>query len=124
MNWKAAWLVILVFVLGLALGGLSMRLAADRFWAGPHGPRDPARILQELTLELSLTPEQQKQLSTVLEDTKRKFDAIHEQYRPQIEQVRQGGRQRIRAILTKEQLAKFEARLQRLDEERKKRVGH
>ncbi len=124
MNRKAAWLVILVFLLGLALGGLSMHLAAKRFWAGPPGPKDSARILQEMTRDLSLTPEQQKQLAAIVEDTKAKYHAIYEQYRPQIEQVRQEGRQRIRAILTKDQQAKFEARLERMDQERKKRTGH
>lgn len=123
MNRKAALLVILVFALGLALGGMSMRLAADRFRMGHPGPKDPARAVEELTRELDLMPEQQKQLKTILEETRAKFHAIYEQFQPQMEEVRQQGRKNVRAILTKEQLPKFEAWLERHDAERKKRSG-
>lgn len=121
MNRKAVFLVVVVFVLGLALGGLSMHLAADRF--GEHPRKGSSRMVEELTRELSLTAEQQKQLAATLEETKTKFQAIYEPIRPQIEQARQEGRQKIRAFLTSEQLPKFETYLHKLDEERKKKNG-
>ena len=121
MNRKAAFLVIVVFVLGLALGGLSMHLAADRFGNGRGVRKDTPQVVEELTRVLVLTPDQQKQVTTILEDTRAKYQAIYEQYRPQMEQARQQGRQNIRAILTAEQLHKFEAHLQKIDEARKKR---
>jgi len=124
MNRKAALLVILVFVLGLALGALGMHLATSRIWAGPPRPKDPARVVHELTRELGLTPDQQKQLSAIVEETRAKYHAIYEECRPRMDEARQQGRQKIRGILTPEQLVKFEARLQRLDEERKARGGH
>jgi len=46
--------------------------------------------------------------------------AIHDQSDAQIEQLRQKGREQIRAILTTEQKPKFEEFLQKLDEERKR----
>lgn len=123
MNRKAAVLVVVVFILGLALGSLTLHVAADRLGAGKGGRKDPARVVEELTRELNLTADQQKGLAAILEETKAKYHAIYEQYRPQIEQARQQGRQNIRAILSPEQLPKFEAWLQRLDEQRK-RKGH
>lgn len=119
MNRKAAFLVAVVFVLGLALGGLSTHLAADRL-GGNHGKKS---WTEELTRELNLTPDQQAQLKTILDETRGKFEAIYEQYRPQMDQARREGRQKIRGILSPEQLPKFEAFLQRVDEARKKKNG-
>jgi len=123
MNRKAVFLVVVVFVLGLALGGLSMYVAADHFGVGSGGRRGPQRMVAQLTGELNLTAEQQQKLTATLEDTRSRYQAVYEQYRPQIEQIRQEGRQKIRAFLTAEQLPKFEAYLQRIDEARKKRNG-
>jgi len=123
MNRKAVLLVAMVFVLGLVLGGLSTHLAANRFGKDRSARKDSARLVQELTQELNLTPDQQQQLGRILEETKGQYQAIYEQYRSQREQARQQGREKIRAILTAEQLPKFEARLQRIDEARKKRNG-
>ena len=119
MNRKAAFFVVVVFVLGLALGGLSMHLAADRFGMG----REKKSWSVELTRELNLTPEQQTQLGGILEETRGKYNAIYDQYKPQLEQARQQGRQKIRGILTAEQLPKFEVWLQRVDEARRKKNG-
>ena len=121
MNRKAVFLVVVVFVLGLALGGLSTHLAADRLANG--GKKSPSRMVEELTHELNLAPDQQKQLESTLEETRAKFDSIYEQIRPQMDQARREGRQKIRAFLTPEQLPKFEAYLQKLDEARRKKNG-
>jgi Spy/CpxP family protein refolding chaperone len=124
MNRKAVLLVAVVFVLGLILGGLSTHLAADRLGVGHQkGGRDSSRTVEELTREMNLTPDQQKQLAATLDETRGKYQAIYEQYRPQIEQVRREGRQKIRSFLTEEQLPKFEAWLQRIDEARRKKNG-
>jgi Spy/CpxP family protein refolding chaperone len=101
----------------------------DRVWGSysegkrghERGHFDPARIVEQLTHELALTPEQQRELGSILEETKTKHQAVYDQVRPQFEQVRQEGRARIRSILTPEQLPKFEEWLRRLDEARKKR---
>lgn len=123
MNRKAAFLVVVVFVFGLALGGLSMHLAADRFGVGHAPKKDGSRTVDELTTQLNLSPEQREQLRAVLAETRGKYQAIYEQYRPQMELARQQGRQNIRAILTPEQLPKFEAWLARIDESRRKKNG-
>ncbi|MCL6481984.1 MAG: hypothetical protein K6U02_09670 [Firmicutes bacterium] len=135
MHRKATVLVAAVFVLGLALGALSMHLAAERYWAD-HGPRkeyrdrgrDPQgermRLVEQLTRELALSPEQQQQLEQVLVETSARYDAIYEEMRPRLRQVREEGRNRIREFLTPEQREKFEAWLHKIDEERRKRECH
>ncbi len=124
MSKRAILLVVVVFVLGLAFGGLSIHVAADRGWTGHHGPRGgsgKARLMDQLTRELELSAEQQNQLQAVLDQTRQRYQSIYEQIRPQMEQARLRGRENIRKLLTAEQLPKFEALVQRMDEERKKR---
>jgi len=120
MNRRAVFLVVVVFLLGLVLGGLAVYLRPEPFGLA-YGRRGPGRIVEELTRELNLTQEQQQKLTATLEETRSRYDAIYQLYRPQIEQARQEGRQKIRGFLTAEQLPKFEAYLQRIDEARKKR---
>jgi hypothetical protein len=125
-NWKAVGLLVVVFVLGLALGGVGTHAYFERVraQADSHGRSDHAKIFDDLTRELDLTADQQKQLSTILEENRARFQAIYEQVRPQYDAARVQGRDRIRAILTAEQRPKFEDFLRRLDEQRKNRSTH
>jgi Spy/CpxP family protein refolding chaperone len=115
---KAIGLVVLVFLLGIAIGGLG-----THFWGGRvfGGRGDHPRIVEGLTRELGLTPDQKKQLESIIEDTRTKFQTIYEQERPLYDQARKDGRDRIRAILTPEQRPKFEEFVRRLDEDRRRR---
>lgn len=118
---KAAGLVVLVFLLGIAIGALGMHYWGERVWGAQAARSGRTKIVEDLTRDVGLTPDQKKQVEAIVDDTRAKFDAIHEQERPQYDQARHDGRSRIRAILTPEQLPKFEDFLRRLDEERKKR---
>jgi Spy/CpxP family protein refolding chaperone len=119
---EAAILVLVVFVLGVLLGGLGNHLWGERVWGrqNPPGPMSRGQIVSELTGELQLTPNQQQQLGAIVDDTKAKIRAAYAPADAQREQLRQQGRARIRAILTPEQLPKFEAFMARIDEQRKK----
>ncbi len=124
-NRRALVLVLVVFVLGIALGALGMYVAGARVWgARPQGQsyrEKRARMVEQLTHDLSLTPDQRQQLEAILADMGAKYQALREQIAPQTAQVQQQGREQIRAILTPEQKPKFEGFMRRLDEERKKR---
>jgi hypothetical protein len=119
---EAAMLVLVVFVLGVLLGGLGNHLWGERVWGRQTPPAPPSRtqIVSELTHELQLTPDQQQQLGAIVDDTKAKIRAAYAPADAQRDQLRQQGRARIRAILTPEQLPKFEAFMARIDEQRKK----
>ncbi len=119
---EAAVLVLVVFVLGALLGGLGNHLWGERVWGrqNPPGPPSRVQIVGELTRELQLTPDQQQQLSAIVDDTKAKIRAAYAPADAQRDQLRQQGRARIRAILTPEQLPKFETFMARIDEQRKK----
>jgi len=125
-NRRAIALVLLVFVLGIALGAVGTYVVAGRRVAGAPGQGSShkerrARLVEQLTHELNLTADQQKQLEAILTDMQGKYRALRDQIAPQSEQIRQQGREQIRGILTPDQKPKFEDFLRRLDKEHKRR---
>jgi Spy/CpxP family protein refolding chaperone len=83
-------------------------------------PERRAKRVAEFTKELSLTPQQSQQLDAILMQRHAETKAIHDQTDAQLDAVRQKGRAQVRAILTPDQLPKFEEFLKRMDEERKR----
>lgn len=123
---KAALWVGAVFVLGAALGGMLGYLTAYHSASAANQPLSEterrAHRVEQITRELSLTPAQSQQLDSILKERHAESKAIHDQTDLQIDQVRQKGREQIRAILTPEQKPKFEEFLKRMDEERKRKA--
>ena len=121
---KAAFWVGVVFLLGAALGGVLGYLSGHRIASAANPPlAEPERRahrVDQLTRELSLTPEQRQQVDAILMQRHAESKTIHDQADAQIDQVHQKGRQQIREILTPDQKPKFEDFLKRLDEERKR----
>jgi Spy/CpxP family protein refolding chaperone len=121
---KAALWVGVVFLLGAALGGVLGYLFAHRpvNAANPplSEPERRARRVEELTRELTLTPQQAQRVDAILLQRHTETKAIHDQTEAQLDAVRQKGRAQVRAILTPEQLPKFEEFLKQMDEERKR----
>jgi Spy/CpxP family protein refolding chaperone len=118
-NRKAIALIVLVFVLGVALGAVGHTFF-DRHVLGAR-PQTPPRGVARLTKELNLTPDQQKQIGEILADMQHRFDALHQQMSPQFDQIREQGHDQIRQILTPEQRPKFEDLLKQFAEDRRHR---
>jgi Spy/CpxP family protein refolding chaperone len=115
---EATLLVVVVFLLGVLLGGLATHIWGGHIWAAraPLSHRD--QVISDLTRELDLTPQQKQQVTAVID---KKMADIHDLYaplEPQREQIREKGRDQIRAVLTPEQNAKFDAFLKKLDDQR------
>lgn len=121
---KASFWLALVFVLGVALGGvLGYAFAHRSYAAGPTQPTAEQRRMQrreQLVQEVGLTEEQQKQVTAILDEAQVSYKSIHAVSDPQVDAVRQKSRDKIRQILTPEQKPKFEDFIHRLDEERKR----
>jgi|SRR5947207_4082114 len=120
---KAALWVGAVFLLGAALGGVLGYVFAHQVSAQnpPLGePERRAHRVAELTRDLSLTPQQAQQVDAILLQRHTEAKAIHDQSDAQLTAVREKGRAQLRAILTPDQMPKFEAFLKRMDEERKR----
>jgi Spy/CpxP family protein refolding chaperone len=121
---EAAILFLVVFLLGVVFGGLGSHLWGGRVWGEQPAPVNtrPTRneVIAQCTHELQLTPDQQKQLGAIIDDTRGKWSALYAPLDPQREQIRQDSRAHIRAILTPEQQVKFDDFMRRIDEQRKK----
>lgn len=104
---EAGLLVLVVFVLGLLVGGVANHLWGARVWSsqGPpprgmgHQPPPP------MSQVLGLSPDQQKQWDTIFHDSHPQFEALDAQRNDLHLQVRA----KIRAVLTPEQQVKFDA---------------
>ena len=121
---KAALWVGVVFLLGAALGGVLGFTFAHRPVNAANPPlsepeRRAARV-QDLTKRLALTPAQAQQVDTILMQRHAETKAIRDQSDAQLDAVRQKGRGEVRALLTPEQLPKFEEFLRQMDEQRKR----
>lgn len=122
----ALLLVIAVFVLGIAVGALGMYAERNRvLGATPaHQPLTfaefRAKRVADLTQQLSLSPDQSKQLDAVLLQMHGQLSTIHDQENSQREQVSKQGRDQIRAFLKPDQTSKFNDFLQKMDEQRQK----
>jgi len=114
--------VAVVFVLGVLLGGLGNHLWGERVWGmrTTSARSNHRQVIEELTEELALTSEQQKQIVAISDETRATWKALYTPLDPQREQIRLRGRERIRALLTPEQQPKFDEHFRRLDEQRKK----
>jgi Spy/CpxP family protein refolding chaperone len=129
---EAAVLVFVVFVLGILLGGVGSHLWDERV-EGQVQAQTAAQLnlkptrderVNDLTQRLQLTPEQQKQVGAVFDDTLSKWKALYTPLDAEHEQIRQQGRANIRAILTPDQQLKFDDFLKQLDEQRKKEASN
>ncbi|HXY23448.1 MAG TPA: hypothetical protein VEI73_02280 [Candidatus Acidoferrum sp.] len=125
---KAAVWVGIVFLLGLAVGGMAgygyERWSVSAARVPRSEPERRAQRVEQLTRELSLTLDQAKQLDGILLQRHAEVQAVRDQADAQAEQIRQKGRDQVRAILTPEQKPKFEDFLRKLDEERKRNAQH
>jgi Spy/CpxP family protein refolding chaperone len=121
-NRKALALIVLVLVLGIALGAVGHSVFDRRVLGARTQTRpDPPRGVNRLTTELNLTSDQQKQLSAILTDMQHRMDGVRQQMDPQFNQIRDQGHDQIRQILTPDQRPKFEDFLKRLAEDRRRR---
>src|SRR5262245_56911980 len=121
---KARLVVLTVFVIGFVAGALSLNLYEHLNPSSKnHTPRGgPEVLLRRMTDKVGLNSEQQDQVKKILDETGEKYKKIREEVEPQIKpfeprfnRVRQESRDRIRALLTQEQLPKYEQMVQEHD---------
>jgi Spy/CpxP family protein refolding chaperone len=120
---EAAVLVFIVFLLGVLLGGMGDHLWGSRVLGNPGGrfgpPPTREQVLANFTRQLELTPDQEKQLGDILDDSRSKFRSLDKSLDPQRMQIRDQSRAQMRALLTPEQQPKFDAFFAQQDLQRK-----
>jgi hypothetical protein len=112
-----------IFILGIAAGALGVSVyyrgidpGRPSGWTGSF---DRERYVKQMTEAVGLQPEQMGTLNAILDETREGFLALRARLRPQFDEVRQRARVRIRGILNADQQGRFEAFLNRWDEERR-----
>lgn len=120
-SWEAGVLILVVFLLGVLLGGVGDHLWGRHVWIhAQHSVSHRDRIIGQLTRDLQLTPDQQKQVTSIVDDTQTQIHTLYGTLDAQREQIRLQTRERIRGVLTDPQKTEFDAFMKKLDEERKK----
>jgi Spy/CpxP family protein refolding chaperone len=116
---RAKLYVALIFFCG-AFAGVAGTNAWVNWWprsasASADTPYSTQHRVERFTRELSLTPDQAKQLNQILDETHSKYRQLEDEQ----EQIRQQGRSRIRTILTEEQKPKYEQLLANIEATRR-----
>ena len=131
---KARLWLGLVFILGAAIGGVFGYSFAHRSYAATQVPAatlsEPerrAKRVADMTKEVGLTPEQSTQIDQIIHQAHDEMKTIHEKsdadLAANLDLVRQRAREQMRSLLTPDQRPKFEAMIQRWNQERKNQQG-
>jgi Spy/CpxP family protein refolding chaperone len=103
--------LFVVFVSGSVLGALGYRLYS------PPTTRSNAKLspeewrrqnIEEMRQKLNLTADQLQRVNAVYDETHSRFEAAHNTHNQVVKQIREEHVSRIRALLTPEQLPKYE----------------
>jgi hypothetical protein len=110
-GWKAVAGVVLVFLLGVAAGGIGVyryhRKAFDRFARG--GPEMVSEyFVRRMSRQLDLDPSQKERIEAVVRRTADEAREARQQFRPRMEEIFEKGRREIRAELRPEQQRRFD----------------
>jgi Spy/CpxP family protein refolding chaperone len=113
--------VFALFLLGVLVGGLGMHVFyAHQFrHAGVMSALGTRWIAADLDRHLDLTTEQRRQVDTILSEARSESRRLRQACMPPIAALMQRTHQRITALLTPEQRAKFE----RYHQERHERIN-
>lgn len=130
---KARLIVAAVFVIGFAAGALSLNLYQHlNSSKGPDAPRGGRSeyILGKMKEEVGLTSDQQDQIKKILDETGEKYfeirkdiEPVMKPFEPRFEAVRKESRDRIRSLLDKDQVPRFEEMVRKQDEMRERDRG-
>ena len=110
------WLVlVVVFVLGSFTGG-----AITGFYRAMSRPERgaPRDRMEKMRRDLTLTDDQMKSVSGILDETKNEYKALRQELKPRFDEPRLKARAKIRALLNAEQQQKFDAMIVEKDAQR------
>jgi hypothetical protein len=114
-NLPIAFYLLLVFVSGSVVGALGYRtynppIARSGSVTMPPPPPSEWRrqYIEESKTRLNLTPDQVDKFMQILDDTDARFREVREQENQLIRQIKQEHMERVRTILTADQLPKYE----------------
>jgi hypothetical protein len=117
----AGLLLLATFVLGGFFGGAVSTYAERRDFAKRHGNKERPTYVDRLDQEVSLRPPQRDSISAILDRHRPVMDSLWAIVGPQFDSERESIRREIRAVLSPEQLERYNAMTQRQDSRRLER---
>lgn len=110
-NVKAIMGILLIFALGIIVGGLTTRMVyearIDALASGDAQVRETA-IMNRLSKRLDLDGKQREQVQVILQNARREIAGIRQQTRPQTMAALEKSRGQIKTLLRPDQVAKYE----------------
>jgi Spy/CpxP family protein refolding chaperone len=107
-RWTAALFALLLFGCGVVAGALGHRYYTATAVSAKSADDFRHRYVAEMESRLKLTPAQVTQLEAILDDTKAKFRALRESYRPAMLKIKEEQVARVKSILTPEQIPAYD----------------
>jgi hypothetical protein len=110
-NLPIAVYLLLVFVSGGVVGALGYRMySPPTARSEPHVSPEVWRrqYLDELRTRVNVTPEQIQKVNVIMDETDASFNQMHERHHQDVEKIKEDYRAKLRAILTPDQLPKYE----------------
>ncbi|MGA8027504.1 MAG: hypothetical protein WB992_10175 [Bryobacteraceae bacterium] len=104
----AVLLAVLLFCCGVAAGVLGERYYSVRGVSAKSSEGSRRHYISEMESRLKLTPAQVSELETIADETKAKYKAVRDSYRPEMLKIKQDHINRVKAILTPEQVPAYE----------------
>ena len=114
---KAHLIVVTAFILGIAVGASGLYLVTQ---PPPPVASTPVDVADEMARIMKLDQSQRSQVIQILGDCQKQSQDLREQTRPQFQAIRENTRNRVRAILSPEQLVSFNQWIKDLDARREK----
>jgi hypothetical protein len=123
-NLSAMVYLVLVFASGVVVGSVGYGFYNLRSGGSKTNPCGPDavrhRYLDEMRTRLSLRSDQIERLSAILDETRGRFHALREKYKPEVSAIQEEQAARVRTILDEKQRAEYEKMRQERERERHK----
>ncbi len=109
-NWKSILLLGLVFLAGIGVGALGVRVAVRRAVQSAVAHPERGQLMAEhgLARKLRLDETQIRQLHQIMTDARGQLRDLRRDFQPKILTVTRDTEKKIAALLTAEQLARYE----------------
>lgn len=123
MTRRAYLYFVLTFLLGIVIGAWGV---FSYGWYSGHWRRSfsKARVIEHMKHDLNLSDTQVRVIEGIIEDSSKKYEALDSQIEPQFAAIREERRNRIRQVLTPEQLVKFNEMVGRSNEKMRRHPPH
>jgi hypothetical protein len=118
----------LIFASGVVLGVFGHSLYAvtsvkSNQFQRPRPEEVRKKTLAEMQGRMKLTDEQVSKINSIYDDTRARVNEVHEKYRPQMDAITKDQREKVRSILSPEQVSEYEKMLKERDERQKQNGG-